>query len=519
VKPARTSLRNHRALFGGLALLLLFVGGLLRFTALEQRPMHTDEAVHAVKLGTMLESGEYVYDPQDYHGPTLYYLTLPVLWGRGVDALREMDAGMLRVVPAVVGLLLVALVLGLADGIGRRAAVYAGLFTAVSPALVFYSRYYIQEELLVLLSLAAIACGWRFAQTRTWRWALATGACFGLMHATKETAVLAWAAMAGGLLLTAFWSQRRDTAPLNLRAAIPARMVLASAGAGLLLSALLVSAFFRHPAAILDSWLTYAQYFERSGGAGLHDHPWHYYFEMLLYTRNAPGPWWSEGLIVALALVGIAFALGERDTHPGHLRRFLAFYTVLLMAIYALIPYKTPWCMLGFLNGMTLLAGIGVDGLLRRTPSHGLRAVVLALVAVGTLHLGQQALRTTSARYDADTRNPYVYGHTSGDAERLGQRVEALAALHKDGDRMTVKVMAPEYWPLPWYLRTLDRVGYWDALPADPEAPVMIVAPDFAPKLTGRYHEEYYGLRPEVLVMLYVDEALWGAYMDAQVTR
>jgi hypothetical protein len=29
----------------------------------------------------------------------------------------------------------------------------------------------------------------------------------------------------------------------------------------------------------------------------------------------------------------------------------LAFYTLILLALYSAIPYKTPWCLLGFLHG------------------------------------------------------------------------------------------------------------------------------------------------------------------------
>ena len=42
--------------------------------------MHADEAVHADKFGTLLEEGHYAYDSSEYHGPTLYYLTLPSAW-------------------------------------------------------------------------------------------------------------------------------------------------------------------------------------------------------------------------------------------------------------------------------------------------------------------------------------------------------------------------------------------------------------------------------------------------------
>ena len=48
----------------------------LRLPRLAQRPMHTDEAVHAIKFGQLLENNDYRYDHFEYHGPTLNYFTL-----------------------------------------------------------------------------------------------------------------------------------------------------------------------------------------------------------------------------------------------------------------------------------------------------------------------------------------------------------------------------------------------------------------------------------------------------------
>ena len=64
------------------------------------------------------------------------------------------------------------------------------MLTAISPALVFYSRYYIQETLLVFFTLAAVGCGWRYLRTHRLGWIVAAGASVGMMHATKETWIL-----------------------------------------------------------------------------------------------------------------------------------------------------------------------------------------------------------------------------------------------------------------------------------------------------------------------------------------
>ena len=69
-------------------LAILILAGWLRFGGLDERPMHTDEAVLGVKLEEFLESGTFVYDPVEYHGPTLAYsaavsythLTLPTIY-------------------------------------------------------------------------------------------------------------------------------------------------------------------------------------------------------------------------------------------------------------------------------------------------------------------------------------------------------------------------------------------------------------------------------------------------------
>jgi uncharacterized protein (TIGR03663 family) len=138
--------------------------------------MHHDEANQAVRTGILLESGIYQYDPHEHHGPTLYYSTLPVVrLAAGRDFSRTHE-WMFRIVPAVFGAGLILLLLGLRDGIGRTAALVAGLLTAVSPALVFFSRYYVQESQLVFFTFALIVAGWRCVQTHRPAWAMAAGA-------------------------------------------------------------------------------------------------------------------------------------------------------------------------------------------------------------------------------------------------------------------------------------------------------------------------------------------------------
>src|SRR5205814_10459669 len=111
-----------------------------------------------------------------------------------------------RLASVAFGVGLILLLLLLADGLGRQAAAWAAIFTAISPAMVFYSRYFIHEMLLLFFTALTLGAGWRYAQTRSARWAALTGAGLGLMFATKETLVITVAAIGLAAIATLRWT-------------------------------------------------------------------------------------------------------------------------------------------------------------------------------------------------------------------------------------------------------------------------------------------------------------------------
>src|SRR5262245_11906422 len=161
-------------------ILLIAAGGLaFRMPRLGERPMHCDEAVHAEKFKELWIHGRYVYDPHEYHGPTHYYAALPIVWLSGTSDYDHLSEATLRLTPVFFGVLLIALTALVTDGLGKGAAIWAALLTAVSPAFVYYSRYYIQEMLLVCFTFGLIGCGWRFVRSRRAAWAIGAGVFFG----------------------------------------------------------------------------------------------------------------------------------------------------------------------------------------------------------------------------------------------------------------------------------------------------------------------------------------------------
>src|SRR2546427_3393797 len=191
-------------------LLVAGVGLALRCPRLDERPMHNDEAVNAMKFGELWEHGDYKYDPNEHHGPSLFYATLAVARLTSSPDFEHLTETKLRLITVLFGVGLIVLLPLLVDGLGQKGVIWAAVFTVVSPAFVFYSRYYIHEILLVFFTLMALGAGWRYWRSRKIGWALLLGASVGLMYATKETFIITVAAAGLALGLNQIWNRLLD---------------------------------------------------------------------------------------------------------------------------------------------------------------------------------------------------------------------------------------------------------------------------------------------------------------------
>jgi len=519
--------------FRGLFLCAVLGALAFRTARLDLRPMHADEANQAVKFGDLLERGDYRFDPKDHHGPTLYYASLPAAWAARESTLAELDERVLRLVPAFFGVALLLVLLLFSGGLSREATLAAAALAAVSPALTYYSRFYIQETLLVFFLAALLGAGWRYARRRSSKWAIVAGVSAGLMYATKETSVILFAGLAAAFAILSIverlrtrrggvvaagdawvWRDSRTKLPTAFHS-----VLFLAAGAATV--AVLYTSFFHNPQGLIDSFRAIGASFARAGHPGVHAHPWSYYFQTLAYSKAAGGPIWSEAFLLFLAVAGGVAALGHdagRDGSPRFLR-FILFFTVVTAAVYSLIPYKTPWNLLPFYLGLVILAGNGAALLLRVSRFKLVQVLILAVLIPGFADLARQDYRANFS-LPADPANPYVYAQTSPDLLKLVAEVDKAAAAAPEKRDLLVEVIAPpdETWPLPWYLRKFGRVGYWTSPEAAQrdvaagQAAVVISGAAFADGIAAGlgdgYEQTFYGLRPEVVLSLFTRRPL-----------
>ena len=480
-----------------LAAALLLLAAALRLPRLAERPMHADESILADKFGELLAGHGYPYDPHEFHGPVLAYCALLPAWLTGRTSYAQLTETTLRLVPAVAGILLALTPLLLAPAIGRGAAVAAAALVAVAPPMVYYSRFYIPETLLALWTAAMLAALWAaMERSRPLYWA-AAGAAAGLMLATKETAVLAIAASAAGLL-----------AAFGVRAGRGHGWRPAAAFAAALLGVvwLLLAPPWRW-AALVPAVTAYVA---RGVNGGGHAHAWTYYLGLV---------WWA----LPPAAIGVAAAV--RSQRP--FARFIAFYSVAVAALYCAVPYKTPWCVLSMLYGFALLAGMAAEALARRW-----RAPVAVLCLAGIAWLGRQAW-TASTERAADPRNPLAYAQTGAGVFTIRDRVREIVRTAPDGARTAIAVYSRQnLWPLPWYFREYPGVLWWrDVAIPGRAAPIVLVSPEMEAGVARKIYEgplpgqrelymsmfaNYVELRPQVEVRGYVAKSLWDRWRQAQ---
>lgn len=499
----------------------LFLGAYYRFPGLGERPMHTDEAILAMKSAEFQATGHFQYDPKDFHGPGLHDITRVWSTLAGWGPSSTWTEAQLRTVPVICGLLLLLSTLLLRDALGRLATGFAMLLISISPMMVYYSRYFIMEVPLVLFITLTLAALWRYSQGGSRGWLVLAGVSLGMQHATKETFAINVVAAIAGFAVTKVmigdFAPRRsgyDTSSNKGRASHPWLWVILIS---LLTSIAIYSSGFKDWQAVKDSALTYLNYFERAGGSG-HEKPWHYYLTLIFWRKD--GLVWSEAMIGGLGIVGMLYAfLGNHTKQPTRqaFLVFLSVYTLVLFAIYSFLAYKTPWSILSAQHALTLLAGVGAAAIASSLTGKFSSLLFRIAFGLGMYHLIAQTSLAIHL-YAADSRNPYVYSHTSPNLLRLLPQVRDLQKTAPDDAFNVLVINRDSGWPLPWYWRDIKSVHYTNTIPDTIDARVIIAEPEMKTALESKFggttytNHDLFGLRPGVMLNLWIEQSLWDRH-------
>ncbi len=513
-------------------LLILLVAAFLRLYDLALVPLHHDEGVNGNFLVRLVREGAYQYDPQNYHGPTLYYFAAIISWILrflfGVEAQNRygLNTVTIRMVTALFGLATIGLILTLRRRLGTIGALTAAALLAVSPGAIYLSRYFIHETLFVFFTLGIVVAGLKYYEDGHPIYLILASASSALLFATKETFIINAPVLLIAVVVTRFYlrlrtrnykERNRLKYPAGDRSSFGERLredierlggttQLVMLGAFALavflaVAVLFYSSFFtNYPKGVADSLKTF-QVWTRTGQSA-HVHPYGKYLEWLTL---------QESPLLLLGIIGAAITVWRPKNSFALFSALWAFGT---LAAYSLVPYKTPWLTLNMILPLALTAGWALQVLYESGGRESLKLVV-AILVLGISVSGYQAIDLNFVNYDNDKKTidldflkepihyqyyVYVYAHTRREILNLVNEINRIARVSGEGGRMGVTIVSPDYWPLPWYLRDYSRVGYYGRMTASTE-PVVIASEAQRTEVLATFGERYQlvnsGLNPE----------------------
>ncbi|HEX6507480.1 MAG TPA: flippase activity-associated protein Agl23, partial [Chloroflexota bacterium] len=328
---------------------ILLVGFGLRIWDVGARAMHHDESLHAYYAWKFFVGQGYSYDPL-MHGP-LQFEVVPLFYL--LFGVSEFSARLLAV---LLGTALVALPYFLRAYLTRTGALLAALLLAVSPGMVYFSRFIRDDIYLAFFSLLLFICLVRYIDTPKPFYLYVASATMALAMASMEAAYITFFIFASflffewlreyltggtGQLITALRATSLDT-------------LLTCICIFVVIIVLTYSTFFTNPYGIWDTQHSFtssarkdifggllywkAQHSIQRGGQ-----PWFYYLLVLpLYEQVA----------VVFGIAGIVYAAIRRS----FVGTFLVWWALFSLGMYSWAGEKMPWLSIHIALPFILLA-------------------------------------------------------------------------------------------------------------------------------------------------------------------
>lgn len=180
---------RYAAAFLGLGLAAL----VMRLWDLSGRTMHYDEAIHLYYAWRLSNFEGFIHSPW-MHGPFQIELVATFL-----RLLGDTDF-IARLAYVLFGTVLVLLPFFLRNHLGRAGAFITGLLLAISPSLLYFSRFGRNDIIMAVLTVSLFVLLWRYCHNPRNRYLYISSALLAIAFASKETAYIV-AAIFGALAL------------------------------------------------------------------------------------------------------------------------------------------------------------------------------------------------------------------------------------------------------------------------------------------------------------------------------
>jgi len=464
-------------------LLIVFFGIAFRLFELGERVFHHDESVHASLTLKLLERGEYSYDPA-YHGPFLFHSTAAVFHFLGIN-----DATA-RLVPVFFGVASLLAVFLLKKELGKSGELWSMFLLAVSPSMVYFSRFFRNDMIIVFCTLAAVAGAFRYLDNihslKRYPYIILTASSLAIAVSSKENAYLIIAlfgAYAGiGLLYWIYSDWKKENTGLKktlirkISAILPyLPEIILSTALSVFIILFFYSSAFRYDVSLFSivekafsHWMEMHR-IERIGG------PFYYYIPILLVY---------EIPIVLFGTAGFFHFLrnkGRNKWQNYSFFLFLSYWALTSLLLYSYLQEKVPWLVVHIVLPFGLLAGAFIGEIFSRNTVDGQPAnysgktrTILAGVLLLTLLVSMAQCISVNYYRSMEDRELMTYTQASPDIREVMEKIGKF-----EGSPETLRIYVIDqyqlYWPLPWYLRDYEKAAYSSKPPSSSKYDAIIV--------------------------------------------
>lgn len=436
----------------------------MRAYDIESRPLHSDEGVNWHFLQEMSRTGVYPYSHENYHGPAYFWLSFSLTRIFGESVLG------MRLASILSGLLLLPVLIVVRPLAGSRFVLLAALLLAVSPSMVFHSRYGIHEMLFILSSALFALNLYRLLQAEDLRCIYFLACALALLIATKETFVITLAAVGLPALLLAAGSYRRFMQFIRAEAIhFPQALLLLSS-----IVILFYSSGLRSFKGVRELFFSIPQWIGRGTTSDPgHFKPRMYYLKNLIWETEPYLPLlFTAACLILLFVLFLSPRTVRQSLHEQRNKFgfFLFSWAVLIGLVYSFIPYKTPWLVINITFPALLFCAWLLNSIWDWQGTFAAAAalvftviVLYAVKSTVTLNYSGSALPAPLAKHlhcvPYGSPNPFSYVYTSPGMLEVVQRIKEYWQTHPQAK---VLVGTKGYWPLPYYLREKSlQAGYF----------------------------------------------------------
>jgi len=191
-------------------IVLMIIAIVARFYDVGARAMTHDESLHTLYSFYLYDHGDYIHNPM-MHGPFLFHLNafFYALFGDN-DATARLG-------PVLAGLGVIWMARLMRPYLGRLGALFAGILIAISPSLLFHSRYIRNDIYIALFTMIWVYGAFRYLDTRRFRWVMVMvlGMAFGFI--SKENHFMTGATVGVFFAGLAAWQMVRQGGWTQLR--------------------------------------------------------------------------------------------------------------------------------------------------------------------------------------------------------------------------------------------------------------------------------------------------------------